>query len=748
MSQTWGVFTIGDVGLKQLFMDPRAGSIQVADLPDPALRPGAILVRNAFSVISPGTERDTVRTGSDSYLAVARARPDLVRRVRDTIRREGILAAYRKVQSRLNELQPLGYSSAGRVLAVGPGGGDYFRVGDRVACAGAGHASHAEVVCVPTNLAARVPERVPLEAAAFSTIGAIGLHGVRQANPKLGERFAVIGLGVMGLLTVQLLRANGVRVIAFDLSPDLVERALVLGAEAAACGTTEQPVSTALTWTEGVGVDGVIVTAAAKSDAPMVAAAQMCRDRGCVTAVGRVPFTLPREIAYEKELDLKIARSYGPGRYDPRFEEKGLDYPIGYVRWTETRNLEAFLSLIAEERVNPLALVTHRFPIDDASQAYDLLLSETGPRPLGILISYGETTEAVASGRCRPESAVSSVRPAAKRLAKTDEVTVGFVGAGSFARSTLLPNLKKLPRLRLRSVVTAHGLTALDAQRRFGFERLDTDPEAVFSDPEIHLVFITTRHDLHAELLIRALQAGKHVFVEKPLALNEEQLMRIESAARTAPGLMLVGFNRRFSPHARAIREAFAMNGPLMMSYRVNAAVLPAGHWLNDPDVGGGRILGEICHFVDLMSYLTGDAGIVSMEARGTGRAHGAAEDISVLLSFAEGSIGQLLYTIHGSPLVGKEFLEVHGAGRSAILQDYQKCTLNLGRREIKAKGAGKGHLEELSAFVEAVRKGGPSPIPPEVLFRVTRTTFLLQQALRRAPGENCPCPGDSSSPV
>src|SRR2546425_7316780 len=374
--------------MKQVIIEPRHGSIGVVDLPEPALRPGMLLVRNAFSVVAPGSERSAVKTGRDSLLATARARPDLVRRVLETVRREGVLAAYRKVRARLEELRPLGYASAGTVIAVGAGVEGLFRAGDRVACAGAGYASHAEVISVPANLSARVPQDVGLEAAAFATLGAVALHGVRQARPALGERVAVIGLGVLGLLTVQLLRAAGVRVIAFDLSPDLARRARDLGAEASGAGTTDDQVAAALGWTDGVGVDGVVVTAASASDAPMVAAAGMCRERGRVAAVGLVPFGLPRDIAYQKELELTIARSYGPGRYDPDFEEKGLDYPIEYVRWTETRNLEAFLHLVAEGKVTPQALVTHRFPIDEAPRAYDLLLEGRGQEALGLLLVY------------------------------------------------------------------------------------------------------------------------------------------------------------------------------------------------------------------------------------------------------------------------------------------------------------------------------------------------------------------------
>jgi predicted dehydrogenase/threonine dehydrogenase-like Zn-dependent dehydrogenase len=719
--------------MKQVIMEPR-GAIDVVDLPEPALRPGTILVRNAFSVISPGTERNAIKIGRDSLLTTARARPDLVRRVLDTVRREGVLSAYRKVRARLEELRPLGYASAGTVLAVGPGAENAFRPGDRVACAGAGHASHAEVVAVPANLAARVPSGVALDAAAFATLGAVALHGVRQARPALGERVAVIGLGVLGLLTVQLLRAAGARVIAFDLSPDLARRARDLGAEESGSGPTDDQVAAALAWTEGVGVDGVIVTAASSDDAPMVAAAGMCRERGRVTAVGLVPFGLPRDIAYQKELELTIARSYGPGRYDPAFEERGLDYPIEYVRWTETRNLEAFLHLVAEGRVDPLTVVSHRFPVEEAARANDML-ADGEVRPLGIVITYTAGEAAPGPGAPAPRVAAvggapsSVVRPIAP-VPAGQPIVVGFIGAGMFARSTLLPILKRHRDVRLRSVVTTLGLTALQAQRRFGFERIGTDPELVFSDPDVHLVFIATRHDSHADLAARALQAGKHVFVEKPLAITEEQLARVEAAAAAAPGILMVGFNRRYSPHARALREAFAGLGPLMMTYRVNAGPLPPGHWLNDPEVGGGRIIGEACHFIDLMSYLTGDAPIASIQAQGLGGDGRPAESLSAVLTFRDSSIGQLLYTASGSKRGGKERIEIHAGGATAVIEDFRDCSLQADERRVRISGRGKGHHEEIEQLVRGVRRGEHGPLPSTTTLRSITRALLLTSLL------------------
>jgi predicted dehydrogenase len=718
--------------MKQLFQDPKAGTVQVVELPEPALRPGSILVRTSRSVISPGTERSVVSAARSSYIKTARTRPDLVRRVLDLVKREGLLAAYRRVQSKLAEPQALGYSSAGTVVAVGPGAGDHFRVGDRVACAGGGVASHAEVVCVPVNLAARIPDGVEFDAAAFATLGAISLHGVRQAEPRLGDRVAVVGLGILGLLAVQLLRANGVRVAAYDLNGDLVERALALGAETGLAGGTDDQVQSALAWTEGLGVDAVLVTAASSSDAPMVAAAGMARERAKVVAVGLVPFGLPREIAYVKELELRISRSYGPGRYDEAFEQKGVDYPPGYVRWTETRNLDAFLALLGEGRVSLDALITHRYPLDEAPSAYDLLMERKAPMPIGMLIEYPEPPAAEAA----PPAVHEAVPPAAHEAAPaptgpvSGDVGLAFFGAGNFARATLLPALAKVDGVSLRRVVTAHGLSAWDASKKFGFKEVGTDPEAALADPLVHAVCITTRHDLHVEQVCRALEAGKHVFVEKPLALTHDELDRIETVARRSEHMLMVGFNRRFSPSAVAVREALAGRGPILMTYRVNAGALPAGHWLNDPEIGGGRMIGEGCHFVDLLSFLAGDPGISAIDARCAGRPRGSAESFAVQIEFADGSVGQLLYTAAGDSSLGKERVEAHAGGASVVIDDYKSALLRRGGSAKKLPAGSKGHAEEMRAFVSAVRAGGPAPIPLPVLLEVSRATLDVHRVL------------------
>ncbi len=712
--------------MKQLFQNTHTGAIEVAEVPEPALKPGCLRVRNLCSAISPGTERSAVSLARSSYLRTARARPDLVRRLVANIRREGLLATYRRVRTRMSEPQVLGYASAGVVEAVGPGAGGGFHVGDRVACAGAGVASHAEVVCVPVQLAAPIPHGVSFEHAAFATLGAIALQGVRQAAPGLGERVAVIGCGLIGLLTVQLLRAHGARVAAFDLREDLVAKARELGAETGATGDADAQAAFALEWSEGIGVDRVIVTAASTSDAPMVAAAGMCRDRARVVAVGLVPFALPRDIAYAKELELRISRSYGPGRYDPDFEEHGRDYPIGYVRWTETRNLEAFLQLVAEGRVRLDPLITHRFPVEEAPRAYGLLLGQEpgSPAPLGLVIEYPRSRQAEEKEASPPPA------PAVLRRPLGERVGVAFVGAGGFAQAVLIPLFHGRRDVSLERVVTAHGLTARHVQQRFGFRRAGTAFEEVLQDPDVHLVCIATRHDSHAALAAAALRAGKHVFVEKPLALDADQLRLVEDAARSAAGVLMLGFNRRFSPMAREIRAAVGEGAPVLVQYRVNAGRLPPGHWLNDPAVGGGRLVGEGCHFVDFVSFMSGDAPLRFVEARACGRRRGPAEDWVVQLAFDNGSVGQILYAGCGNPRLEKERFEVHGAGVSAWVEDYQRGALYRGRRRRKLSGAGKGHREEIAALMEALRRGGPPPIPLEAILRVSRATLQAQACL------------------
>jgi predicted dehydrogenase len=721
--------------VKQLLFDPKAGGAVVADVPEPQLLPGCILVRTARSVVSPGTERNATAAGVMGLARSVRDRPDLAGRAIDSMRRDGVRATLAKVRARLDDSRALGSSSSGIVLGVADDASARVRVGQRVACTGSGAAVHAEIACVPSNLVVPVPEGVSLEQAAFGTLGAIAVHAVRQARPEIGERFAVIGLGLVGQLVAQVLRASGARVAAYDLSADRVERARRLGAEIGLAGGGDEIAASALAWTDDVGVDGVLVCAQSSDDSPMVAAARACRDRARVVAVGLVPFALPREIAYDKELDLRISRSTGPGRYEPLYEEHGIDYPIGHVRWTEARNVEAFLHLVGERRVDVDALIDRRLPLARAASAY----GEDGSVAIGTVIEYPELEEAgSAPGGTVPmlrrrAKATGTVpaRGAASAVGKIPgRVGVAVIGAGAFARSTLLPALKAAGDVALERAIAATGPSAQQAQRAFGFAHAGTDVEEALADPRVHAVVIATRHDSHGELVVRALQAGKHVFVEKPLALDDEEIDAVERAALASGATLVVGFNRRFAPMAVEARRRLEGRGPVAMSLRVRAPPLPHDHWLLDPLVGGGRLVGEGCHFVDLASFLAGDPGIEAARATSIGGSGVDAPGFAAQVRYADGSVAQLLYATRADTRAAKEAHEAHAGGLTVTIDDFARGQASGdGSRKASLGSAGKGHAEELRAWIAGVR-AGRAPVPLDVTLRVARTTLLLRRAL------------------
>lgn len=692
-------------GLKQLVRDPKAaGGVRVVDVPEPALLPGsgALLVRTRFSAISPGTERNMAASGWEGAVRSVRERPDLVRRVVAMARREGMRTTWERVRARLGETRALGSSSAGEVLEVSPEAASMFQPGDLVACTGSGHAIHGEIACVPALLCVRVPPGVELAHAAFGTLGAIALHAVRVAAPQLGERFAVIGLGIIGQLIAQVLRAHGARVIAFDIQPARVELALACGAEAAFPGDADEQVARALAFTDGQGVDGVIVAAASPDDAPMTAAARMARHRARVVATGLVPFSLPREVAYEKELELRISRSTGPGRHDPSYELGGADYPLEHVRWTVARNLEAFLALIADSRVTIEPLITRRLPLADAARAFEP--DNGSAAATGILLEM--------PGTGAPErSREMKVRPAG-----TGSLGIACVGAGKFARGTLLPELARMSSLRMRRVVTATGLSATEVAKEHRFEVAGTDAGEAFADPAVSAVVIATRHDAHASLVAQALRANKHVFVEKPLSLSLEGVDEVEAAARESGAVLLVGFNRRFAPMSVAARAALASRGPVAMAIRVAAPALPKEHWLLDPLSGGGRLLGEGCHFVDLASFLAGDPVITASSAMPIGRDG----SFALQLRFADGSAAQLLLTTSADSRLPKERIEAHAGGVTVTIDDYAAGVVEQSGERRRLEGRGKGHAEILAAFVSAARTGVQA-VPLDVTLGVSR---------------------------
>lgn len=704
-----------------LLTDRKSGEVSTYEVPAPVLRPGGLLVRTHFSAISAGTERATLELSSKSLLAKAKARPDLVKQVIEYARQNGVKAAYQKVHAKLDTLTTLGYSCAGEVISVGDGA-EEFRPGDRVACAGGTYANHAEINFVPRNLAVHIPPQVSTEAASLTTIGAIALQGLRQAEIRIGETVAVIGAGLVGVLTIQIARAAGCRVVAIDLFPERVARAEAFGAHLSLAASDPALLSKIRGFSR-YGVDAAILTAATESAEPAELAAQILRDRGRIIVVGAVGMGVSRGNMYMKELSLALSRSYGPGRYDSQYEEGGLDYPIGYVRWTERRNMEAFLDLLATRQIDVTSLLEHRYSIEQGAKAYADLKN-------GLYTSILEYRGASPELR-KPADSVVVARP---RLGS--EVRVGCIGAGSFASSVIFPALQSIEGVRLQAVGTISGAGAASARSAFKFESAK-QPSELLSDPNVDAGFILTRHDVHATYAIQALEEGKPVFIEKPLAVNREQLAQLQKAyaqlldAGRAPFVM-VGFNRRFAPFSEKIRQFFSgRREPMMVHARVNAGSIPLDHWIH---ADGGRIVGEFCHFVDwARSIISSPVQSVAATALPNGAQY-KSDNLAVVLKFADGSIANLLYLANGDRSVPKEFFEIFCQGSVARLDDFRTLELVRNGKLQKFKSAqDKGHRREIQLTIDAIRSGGPSPIPFEELVEVTETTFLIQQALATA---------------
>jgi predicted dehydrogenase/threonine dehydrogenase-like Zn-dependent dehydrogenase len=715
--------------MKQLTQSIRRGTMDVLDVPFPQLRGPGALVDTRASLISAGTERATVEFARASLLAKAHSRPDLVQQVVEKVRREGFTQALSTVLSRLERPIAPGYAGAGTLLALSPDVSELV-VGDRVACAGAGYATHAQVNYVPRNLLVPIPRRasgewVGFDEASFTTLGAIALHGVRLAKPELGDRALVIGLGLIGLLAVQILRANGCKVMGVDLNPGRCALARELGAEIAS--TPAEAESVVAAWSDRFGADLVVVAAATDRSDPAVLAAELARDKGRIVAIGATGLDLPRRTLYHKELSLVVSRSYGPGRYDPEYEERGRSYPLAHVRWTERENMRAFLDLVANGSVDVRRLISHRFPIDDAEQAYETLEREA---VLGIVLEYPEAPQATG-----PIHLASSA-PASQKTSSSTAVGVSLIGAGNFANGVLLPAICRSGAASLRGVVTATGLSARAAGDKHGFAYCTTSADDVWGDERTNAVVIATRHDAHAQLAVAALETGKAVFVEKPLCLSELELDSIVSTvgrlrtARSSPVLM-VGFNRRFAPSTRQIRAHFAKTqGPVNVIYRVNAGRVPPSSWVASAEEGGGRILGEVCHFVDLCAYLAG-APVHEVSAV---RSSASADDVIVTLRMAGGSIATIAYLVEGDRSAPKERIEVFGSGTIATIDDFRTATLSTGGRSRRLSKLfatqDKGHRAGMQAFLEAVATGGDSPIPFEAAVNSTRATFAILRSL------------------
>ena len=715
--------------MKAILQNVKTGAITIEQIPSPMAGPGTVLVRNVCSLVSAGTEKAVLEFSKSGYLQKARQRPDLVRKVLRRARNEGVWQTYQIVSNLIDQPVALGYSCAGVAVDVGRDIND-ITAGQRVACAGLFVATHAEVVSVPRNLLTPIPDGVTYDEAAFVTLGAIALQGVRLASLELGEQVLVYGLGLVGMVAAQLAVAAGCRVIGLDIDPRKIEKARGFGVEALLAGA--DAARTVVQLTGGFGADKVLLCAATKSHDPIESVPSFTRQKGTLVVVGDVPMHVPRRAYYDKEIDIRISRSYGPGRYDPSYEDAGIDYPYAYVRWTENRNMAAFLDLVGRRRIDLGALVTHRFGIDEAQRAYEIIDGRVREPHLAILIRYA-TDEAAAE-----LPPVAATPRAERRAASGVAVRLGLIGAGNFAKAFLLPAFHARPGVRLHVVCTKSGVSAAAVAKKYGGARTTSDVDRVIDDPDVDLVVIATRHDSHADYVVRALTAGKAVYVEKPPALTLEELERIKHAyddlaARGRPPFLMVGYNRRFSPLAASLKRVFAgCHEPLAMTYRVNAGAIAAGEWVQDTRVGGGRLVGECGHFVDLLTYVSGSRPLsVSGAAQAPSDAH-KSDVLTVTLQFANGSIGTVHYFSNGHPGLPKEYIEVFGGGLAAQLFNFR--TLKVAGARVPGRtrylGQVKGFAEQASAIVDALREGRPAPIPFDDLYSTSKATIEAERAL------------------
>ncbi len=694
------------------------------DVPEPKVKAGHLLVRTRSSLISPGTERMVVAFAKKSLAGKARARPDLVKQVVTKAKRDGVQATLKAVLARLDEPLPLGYSAAGEVVALGKGLEGVFHVGQRVAVAGAGLANHAELNVVPRNLCAPVPEGVTDEEACFGTLGAIALHAVRNLEAGLGDVVAVIGVGLLGQLAVQLLTLAGARVVALDYDPARLDLAIDLGAEAAINLKDGNPENTVNALTGAKGCDRVLIAAATKSSEPFEVAASIARDRAKVCLVGLTGTEFPYAGFMKKEITLIVSRSYGPGRYDPDFEGRGVKYPEGWVRWTETENLADVLRLMspaAPRRLDVKTLTTHTFPLGEAEKAYALVTAGTEPH-LGIVLTY-DGEDKTPSRPAFPKVSISAA----------DTCVLGVIGAGGFAKSVLLPQLKKIKGVRLHTLATQRGATAEHGGKTFGFDHAVADEARIFEDPDINAVLIATRHDSHAELTARALEAGKSVLVEKPLGLSRGDINRVIEARNASPAFFQIGFNRRYAPLAVTMRDRLAeLDGPKYLLLRINAGAVPADSWVHAADEGGGRVLGEVCHFIDLARFLAGSE-IASVQADAARAVATTADDLSIALHFKDGSLATIAYTGLGDNTFGKERFEGFAGGAAITLENFRRLTVAKDgkKSEISHKTPDKGFKAALGAFAAAVGSGGPAPVDEAELIETSTATVAVLESLQ-----------------
>lgn len=711
--------------MKQILQSYKTGELWLAEVPAPACKSLGVVVQTQNSFVSAGTERMLVDFAQKSLVGKALAMPDQVKKVLRKMKTEGVFSTLDKVQAKLDQPIPLGYSCAGIVEEVGSGVAG-LTVGDRVACGGSGYANHCEYNYIPKNLVVKIPEAVSFEDASCATVGSVALQGVRQCDLRLGETICVMGLGLLGLLAVQMLKASGARVIGFDPNIQRCQMATDLGAELAVSSNLKSACSE---FSEGYGVDAVLITAATKSNEPVAVAGEICRMKGKVVVTGLTGMDIPRDMYYKKELDFKLSLSYGPGRYDPQYEERGHDYPFGFVRWTEQRNMKAFLDLVAAGTVTPSKLITHRFTIDDALNAYDLMMSKSGDPYLGIVLNYLEKPLGIEKVQRKISFTEGNAKP--------DEVTIGFIGAGNFTKAVLIPALKKKTDVALKAICTETGMSAEQTAQKGGAAYATTDYQQLLNDSGISTIFVTSRHDTHAHFVTAALEAGKHVFVEKPLCLNLVEMERIWSAYERAGQKkhLMTGFNRRFSPHAELIKDYFKdRRTPMIVNYRVNSGIIPSDSWIQDSEVGGGRIVGEVCHFVDFASYLIDcePVEVLATCVETTNASLIAEDNVTIVIKYADGSIAQILYLAVGSAELAKERCEVHADESTAVMDDFCStfCSGKLGKEKLEGKQV-KGFTEELNAFLEAVKAGGETPISFQSQVETTVCSFAILESLR-----------------
>lgn len=711
--------------MKQLIQNIKTGQTRIVDIPTPIPSENSALIRNAASLVSVGTERMVVEFAQQSLIGKAKSRPDLVRQVLEKARREGLITTLAAATNKLEQPMVLGYSSAGTIIEMGEAIKG-LRVGDRVACGGGGFAVHAEFVNVPQNLIVKLPDGVDFESAAFATLGAVAMQGFRLAKMQVGESIAVIGLGLLGLLSALIARAAGMNVLGIDLDPDRIKLAEKLGFRAV---TNENAIEAGHFISGGHGVDGVLICADTKSDEPVILAGEIARSKANIVAVGAVGLNIPRKLYYEKELNLTVSRSYGPGRYDPQYEEKGIDYPIDHIRWTEGRNMQAFIGLLADHQVDLNPLITHRFAIEDAPKAYKMITSKSHESFLGVLLTYPDQDKA-------PERKIINLAAPTIQVQPGNVLSLGVLGAGNYALSTFLPVIQSVSGIAPAGVVSASGVSAEHAASKFGFGFASSDPNEIFSDPTINIIAILTRHHLHTNQILQAFENGKHVYCEKPLAIDETQLKRLKKAlSQTGNPMLMAGFNRRFAPLAIDLKKFFSgRSEPMVVNYRANAGFLPLTHWIQDPLQGGGRIVGEACHFIDFLTYLIGE-NPTSVSVHGLddlGKYH--EDNVAISFDYPDGSFGTVTYLANGDKSFSKERVEVFCGGKVGVLEDYSKLEL-IGRGKIRRTSRpmkmDKGHKAAWQAFLSALTTKNTPPIPYDQLLGTTQASLAAVKALR-----------------